>query len=46
MNYWWYTLIIPGLLLFAETTSSYPKNGTAYTWLKKAKFQATAFWFG
>lgn len=39
-------LIIPGLLLFAETTSSYPENGTAYTWLKKAKFQATAFWFG
>lgn len=39
-------LIIPGLLLFAETTSSYPENGSAYTWLKKAKLQATAFWFG
>jgi len=39
-------LIIPGLLLFAETTSNYPENGTAYTWLKAAKYQATAFWFG
>lgn len=39
-------LIIPGLLLFAETTSSYPENGTTYNWLKKAKYQGFAFWFG
>ncbi len=39
-------LIIPRLLIFAETTVSYPENGTTYTWLKKANYKAFAFWFG
>lgn len=39
-------LIIPSLLIFAETTVSYPENGTTYNWLKKANYKAFAFWFG
>lgn len=39
-------LIIPSLLIFAETTVSYPKNGTTYNWLKEAHYKAFAFWFG
>lgn len=39
-------LIIPSLLIFAETTVSYPENGTTYNWLKKAHYKAFAFWFG
>lgn len=39
-------LIIPGVLLFGETTSSYPENGTTYNWLKKANYQGFSFWFG
>lgn len=39
-------LILPEMLLMAETAISFPGNGSAYYWLKKANWMACSFWFG
>lgn len=39
-------LIIPDMMLQTEVATSFPKNGTAYNWIKMMKWNATAFWFG
>lgn len=39
-------LILPEMLLLAEAAIAFPGNGTAYYWLKKAKWSACSFWFG
>ncbi len=39
-------LILPEMLLMAETAISFPSNGSAYYWLKKANWMACSFWFG
>ncbi|WP_338976053.1 APC family permease [Spiroplasma endosymbiont of Monopis laevigella] len=39
-------LILPEMLLLAETAISFPGNGSAYYWLKKANWMACSFWLG
>ncbi|PPE04127.1 APC family permease [Williamsoniiplasma lucivorax] len=39
-------LVLPEMLLLAETSTSYPENGTSYYWLRKANWNAVSFWFG
>ncbi|ATZ16740.1 amino acid/amine (lysine) APC transporter [Williamsoniiplasma luminosum] len=39
-------LVLPEMILFAETATSYPGNGTSYYWIRKAKWNAISFWFG
>ncbi|WP_338987827.1 hypothetical protein [Spiroplasma endosymbiont of Dasysyrphus albostriatus] len=37
---------MPEMLLLAETAISFPGNGSAYYWLKKANWMACSFWLG